>query len=109
MRFVIDAQLPPGLANWLREIGHEALHVREVGLAVATDTEIWRYACNQTATLVTKDQDFIGLAESPPEGSAVLLIRLGNTTNRALLGHLEPLMPELLAALAGGEKIVEIR
>ncbi|MGK6317981.1 DUF5615 family PIN-like protein [Sphingomonas sp. DT-204] len=27
MRFLIDAQLPPALCGWLRERGHEAIHV----------------------------------------------------------------------------------
>jgi predicted nuclease of predicted toxin-antitoxin system len=31
MRFLIDAQLPPALARWLAERGHEAVHVVTVG------------------------------------------------------------------------------
>ena len=44
MRFIIDAQLPPGLARWLAEAGHEARHVEEVGLRDTEDAPIWRYA-----------------------------------------------------------------
>jgi predicted nuclease of predicted toxin-antitoxin system len=27
MKFLVDAQLPPGLCSWLEERGHEAVHV----------------------------------------------------------------------------------
>ena len=28
MKFLVDANLPPGLAVWLREYAHEAIHTR---------------------------------------------------------------------------------
>jgi hypothetical protein len=39
----------------------------------------------------------------------VLWIRLGNTTNHALVAKLTPLLDQVLAALAAGETVVEIR
>jgi len=33
VKFLVDAQLPPMLADWLRKAGHEALHVQDVGFA----------------------------------------------------------------------------
>lgn len=30
VRFIVDAQLPPALAKWLRDRGHDAIAVREV-------------------------------------------------------------------------------
>ena len=36
MKFLVDANLPPGLALWLREHAQEAIHIREQpGLALA--------------------------------------------------------------------------
>ncbi len=32
MRFLVDAQLPPALAQFLREFSHDAEHVHEIGL-----------------------------------------------------------------------------
>jgi predicted nuclease of predicted toxin-antitoxin system len=35
MKFLVDANLPPGLAAWLRERNHEAIHVNDqLGLAL---------------------------------------------------------------------------
>ena len=44
MKFLIDAKLPPALAGWLREAGHEASHVEDAGLRDAEDGAIWAHA-----------------------------------------------------------------
>jgi predicted nuclease of predicted toxin-antitoxin system len=31
MRFLVDAQLPPALAQWLASHGHDAMHVTDLG------------------------------------------------------------------------------
>jgi predicted nuclease of predicted toxin-antitoxin system len=41
MRFLIDAQLPPDRARWLRDQGHDAFHVYELNMRFSADTEIW--------------------------------------------------------------------
>lgn len=46
MKFLVDAPLPPALARWLREAGHDAQAVREVNLRDAEDDEIWHHALN---------------------------------------------------------------
>ncbi len=108
MRFLSDAQLPPGLGERLREFGHEAQHVREIGLGTATDLEIWQRACGLRAVLITKDQDFITIAGDGAPDAAVIWIRLGNTTNRALWQALDPLMGEIVAAIENGERVIEV-
>lgn len=40
MTFLIDAQLPPALCLWLRERGHDAVHVRDIGLLDSSDLAI---------------------------------------------------------------------
>lgn len=44
MRFLVDAQLPPALARWMVEQGHEASHVVDHGLGEASDASIWAAA-----------------------------------------------------------------
>ena len=41
MRFLVDAQLPPALARWLAQEGHEAEHVFYCFPPGITDTAIW--------------------------------------------------------------------
>lgn len=44
MKFIVDQQLPRKLAAWIRAKGHEAAHVRELGLEHAEDRTIWQSA-----------------------------------------------------------------
>lgn len=61
MRFLIDAQLPPTLCRWLRERGHKAAHVFELGLIAADDAVIASRAEAEGVALVSKDEDFVTL------------------------------------------------
>lgn len=58
MKFLVDAQLPPALAGWRNEAGHEAGHVEDVGLREAEDGAIWTHALKTGTIIVTKDEDF---------------------------------------------------
>ncbi len=108
IRFLVDAQLPPGLARKLVERGYAAEHVNAVGLGVARDQEIWAYARNTEATLITKDEDFVLLARSDPAGPAVVWIRLGNIANESLWRAFDPLLVDIIKALELGERLVEV-
>ena len=107
MRFLVDAQLPPALARRLVQLGHEAEHVADCGLALASDSLIRAHAVRTGAAIVTKDEDFVVmrlLAESPP----VLWMRTGNTRRAELLRRIEAALPEAVAAFERGETLVEI-
>jgi predicted nuclease of predicted toxin-antitoxin system len=82
--FLIDAQLPPGLARQLKRIGHEAFHVSEVASAAATDKGVRDLAIERGAILVSKDEDFVSMNAVDELGCPLLWIRIGNTTNEAL-------------------------
>jgi len=38
MKFLLDMPIPPGMAGWLRERGHDAVHAAEIGLAGSEET-----------------------------------------------------------------------
>jgi len=111
MRFLVDAQLPPALAGLLRDHGHEAEHVSEIGLGDASDSRIWENALENGAVIVTKDEDFPHrLSQSDQvDAPSLVWIRIGNTTRRALLLWFEPLLPQVVALIEGGEQLVEVR
>jgi predicted nuclease of predicted toxin-antitoxin system len=58
MRFLIDANLSPKVAARLREAGHEATHVNDVGLTTAYDDVILARAAEAGEVIVTADADF---------------------------------------------------
>jgi|ERR1700741_1522349 len=108
MRFLVDAQLPPALADWLRRKGHEATAVRDVGLRDATDAAIWERAVKDGATIVTKDEDFASLA-AMGDGPRLLWVRTGNLVNRLLLARFEAAWTEIETYFAAGARLVELR
>ncbi|MFA7235503.1 MAG: DUF5615 family PIN-like protein [Phycisphaeraceae bacterium] len=62
MKFLIDNQLPLQLAEHLRHRGHDCLHVLELELDEANDAAIWSCAERDERIVVSKDDDFIFLA-----------------------------------------------
>ena len=59
MNVLIDAQLPPALARWIIDQGHQANHVIELNLQTAADPTIWECANNEQAVIISKDEDFV--------------------------------------------------
>ncbi len=108
MRFLVDAQLPPALAVWLREQGHEAKAVREVGLREAGDGAIWAYALQTSAVILTKDEDFAVRSQQTSAGPAVVWLRVGNASNRALRAWLEPRLAGMVQLIGQGSRLVEV-
>ena len=108
LRFLVDAQLPPALARWLAEQGHEAEHVYDIGLASASDRRIWDYAARQNAVIVTKDEDFVALRTVATLGPAVVWIRIGNAGTRTLIERLAPVLHLVERSIEAGERLVEV-
>ena len=108
MRFLIDNQLPAVLASWLRERGHVAEHVREIGLSRAKDKVIWDYALSRMDALVTKDVDFTSIRLAAGTGPCVVWLRVGNATNDALFAWLEPRYDRIIAAIHAGGTFVDV-
>jgi hypothetical protein len=53
VKFLIDAQLHPGLAKAMRDQGHHADHVDDVGLLRASDDAIFRFAIENGYAIIT--------------------------------------------------------
>ena len=108
MKFLVDANLPPALAQWLASEGHEAQHVADLGMQAAADREIWQHARDLGACIVTKDEDFVLLQALDRAGPAVVWIRIGNAVRNVLMRRLPVLWPEVMSAIERGEKVVEV-
>ena len=105
--FLVDAQLPPALAEALRGARLEAIHVADIGLVTATDQQIWQEAVIRSAVLVTKDRDFSLLRVARNSGPTILWIRVGNIDNRTLIAQVLRALPSIVAAVDRGESVIE--
>lgn len=107
-RFLVDAQLPPSLAEWLTLRGHESTHVTQIGLGTASDTSIWQHALRSDAVLVTKDDDFFQRSTLTATAPTIVWVRLGNCRNSALINAFETALPAIETAIAAGDRIIEL-
>lgn len=108
MRFVVDAQLPPRLVQFLQAKRHEADHVRDVLGESASDRALVAHAKITGAILVSKDGDFVDLLDATPDAPQLLWVRAGNAANKTLIARLEPQWERAEAELLSGRAIVEI-
>ena len=107
MKFLVDAQLPPGLCIWLEARSHEAMYVSRVGMGSASDMEIADFAVAHAAILISKDEDFLHLRM--PDRFKLIWMRCGNTTNRALATWLDQRWDQVERLLADGEPLIELK
>jgi predicted nuclease of predicted toxin-antitoxin system len=105
--FLVDAQLPPLLAEALRHAGRQAIHVVDLGLQAASDEEIWDQAVTRSAVLVTKDRDFALRRAADNAGPTILWIRVGNTSNRKLIELVLHTLPAIIVAIERDEAVIE--
>jgi predicted nuclease of predicted toxin-antitoxin system len=55
VKLLLDANLSPRVARLLKEAGHDAIHVADIGLLTATDPVILRAAAKEKCILLTVD------------------------------------------------------
>lgn len=58
MRFLVDANMSPRFAERLRAAGHDAIAVRDLGLADASDDDILERALEDNRVIISHDTDF---------------------------------------------------
>lgn len=109
MKFVVDNQLPAALAEYLRKRGFDCLHVLDVGLAEALDSDVCRFAEMGDRIIISKDEDFFYAAKRPGFKIRLIWVRLGNCRTSTLLAAFEKSWPEIESCLDAGDRIVEIR
>ena len=76
MRFLIDNNPSPVLADELKTAGHDAVHVRDYGLQAATDQVVLAQARGESRVLISADTDFgTLLAREGADRPSIMLIR----------------------------------
>jgi len=58
VRFLLDQNLSHRLAHLLGEAGHDAIHVKSLGLSTASDAVILSRAIEESRVLMSGDTDF---------------------------------------------------
>lgn len=105
--FIIDTQLPPNLAAYLTAKGFNTIHTTFFPEGhLLQDSQIIEIAINENRIIITKDNDFLDnfiLNGSPPK---VLIVQLGNISNKDLLLFFENNLNEIISLFADNNLVL---
>ena len=100
MRFLIDAQLPRRMADWLKRAGHDAVHTLDLPDGNrTTDAGIAAFAEYEDRVVVTKDADFVDRHLLNGRPGKLLLVSTGNISNAGLKRPFLPLVADVAVEL----------
>lgn len=84
MKLLFDQNLSPRLPLLLADIYPGSIHIRELGMKDATDTEIWNYAKANNFVIVSKDSDFQARSLAFGHPPKFIWLRVGNCPVKAV-------------------------
>ena len=94
---LFDENVSPRLVAALSDEFPESVHVRDIGLARASDAAIWVYARDHDLTILSKDSDFyqVSFLRGPPP--KIIWIRRGNCSTADIEALLRSNLTDILA------------
>ena len=107
MNFVADAGISARTVEFLREQGHDVVHVRDIGMQRAKDSEILELARSQDRIVLTFDLDFgdllaLGLSDKP----STIIFRLDDETAESVNTNLLTVLAQTESDLRDGALIL---
>ena len=107
MRFLADMCVDVRVVEWLREQGHDAIHLRDEGLHKMPNGEIFKKGIKENRVIITFDLDFAEIAAlTGGEKTSVVLFRLKNTRAPNVISHLSKVIQESLDDFEKGAVVV---
>lgn len=108
MRFIVDAQLPKTLSDFLSSKGFDSIHTLELPDQNKTkDGQISKLAISENRIVITKDLDFLESFLVKGEPRKLILIKTGNISNSILLRLIETNL-EIITEMISRSNLIEI-
>lgn len=93
MRFLLDMGVSRTVSKWLKETGHESVHLLDERLETLEDSDIIKKAIDEKRIILTFDLDFGDiLAISQGLAPSLITFRLSNQTPDNVIKHLSFLL-----------------
>ena len=105
--FIVDTQLPPSLAVYLTGKGFDSIHTTfYTDGHLLQDNEIVEIAIKENRIIITKDSDFLDnyiLKGTPPK---VVIIQLGNISNKELFSYFDKNLNKTISLLKSNNLVI---
>jgi len=86
MKFLVDAQLPKSLSEFLNRKGFDSIHTIDLTQKNRTsDAEIIQLVTNENRIVVSKDVDFLNSHMVTRLPEKLIMIKTGNISNKQLI------------------------
>jgi predicted nuclease of predicted toxin-antitoxin system len=107
VRFLLDENLSPLHSRTVRDLGHDAVSVVEIGLSGANDEDVRVVAIEQQRVLLTLDADFANVLRYPPaETLGVVRLRIHPAIEEAIDPMLRRAIPRITEISMSGKLVV---
>jgi predicted nuclease of predicted toxin-antitoxin system len=108
MKFLIDAQLPKKLSQFLTEKGLDSIHTLDLpSRNYTSDSEIIELSKREKYIVVTKDADFWDIYKQKAEPYKLIYLKVGNFSTQDLLQLFDRNLSAILETLETSH-VVEI-
>lgn len=106
MKFIVDAQLPKSLSDFLNQKGHDSVHTLELPNKNKTkDSQIAKLANEEGRIVISKDVDFLESYMVKSEPQKLIIVKTGNILNKHLLKIFEENLEALIQMISRSDLI----
>jgi len=107
MRFLADMGVSVRVVEWLKQLGHDAVHLRDEGLQRLPNGEIFLNAAHEQRIVLAFDLDFGEIIAASGGGNvSVVIFRLRNTRSAHVIDRLNSVLQECEDELNRGAIVV---
>ncbi|MDR3575076.1 MAG: DUF5615 family PIN-like protein [Anaerolineaceae bacterium] len=104
MKLLFDENLSPRLPEVLAETYPGSAHVHACGLGMADDSVLWRYAKENSFTIVSKDSDFQERSVLQGQPPKLIWLRAANCSTKEIENLLRTALPIIQRFIQEGEE-----
>ena len=108
MKFIVDAQLPKSLSDFLNQKGYDSVHTLDLPNKNNTkDSQVAKLANEEGRIVVSKDVDFLESYMVKSEPRKLIIVKTGNISNRHLIKIFEENL-EVLIKMISRSDLLEV-
>ncbi|MEX2185796.1 MAG: DUF5615 family PIN-like protein [Pirellulales bacterium] len=95
MKWLLDMGVSSRVADWLRQQGYDAVHLRDAGLQRLSDDQIFEKAVREDRIVLTFDLDFADIAaQAVGDVVQVVVLRLRNARSDHVIERLRKVLSD---------------